>query len=33
MIWVSVSAADPSELDTATGPATPAFSVMKISLP
>src|SRR5579885_320978 len=27
------SAADPSELDTATGPATPVFSVMKISLP
>ena len=29
----SVSAADPSELETATGPATPAFNVMKISLP
>jgi len=29
----SVSAADPSELETLTGPATPAFNVMKISLP
>jgi hypothetical protein len=29
----SESAADPSELDTATGPATLVFNVMKISLP
>src|ERR1017187_494090 len=29
---VSDAAAEPSELDTATGPATPAFSVMRISL-
>ena len=29
---VSDAAAEPSELDTAIGPATPAFSVMRISL-
>src|SRR5271166_6831973 len=33
VVCVNVSAADPSELETATGPDTPAFSVMKISLP
>ena len=33
VVCVSVSEADPSELETATGPDTAAFSVMKISLP
>ena len=33
VVCVSVSAADPSELETATGPETPLFNVMKISLP
>src|ERR1035438_5708697 len=30
--WVSEAAAEPSELDTAIGPATPSFSVIRISL-
>src|SRR5579883_2312105 len=33
VVCVRVSAADPSELETATGPAMPGFSVIKISLP
>src|SRR5579885_2170040 len=33
VVCASVSAADPSELETETGPATPGFSVMKISFP
>ena len=33
LVCASVSAADPSELETATGPATAGFNVIKISLP
>src|SRR5579883_3173632 len=33
VVCVSASDADPSELETATGPPMPGFSVMKISLP
>ncbi|MGP8243022.1 MAG: hypothetical protein ACLQVN_00715 [Bryobacteraceae bacterium] len=33
VVCASVSAADPSELETATGPEIPLFSVIKISLP
>jgi hypothetical protein len=33
VICVRVPAAEPSELETATGPETPDFKVIKISLP